>query len=91
MTSDFFFLTIILRYGVAPDHPDVKNVINTFTSIAKNERLNFFGNVTVGSDITLKDLRDAYNVVVLVCTNIVFPSNENTWITNLSLKITINI
>lgn len=44
----------------------MKNVINTFTSVAKSERLNFIGNVNVGKDVTLKDLRKAYDVVVLV-------------------------
>lgn len=61
---DFFFF--FFRYGVAPDHPDVKNVINTFTAIAKSGRLQFVGNVTVGKDVTLNDLRNAYDVVVLV-------------------------
>ncbi|XP_046450928.1 NADPH:adrenodoxin oxidoreductase, mitochondrial-like isoform X2 [Daphnia pulex] len=55
----------LVRYGVAPDHPDVKNVINTFTAIAKSGRLQFVGNVTVGKDVTLNDLRNAYDVVVL--------------------------
>lgn len=54
------------RYGVAPDHPDVKNVIHTFTNIAKSGRLQFIGNVTVGKDLTLHDLRSAYHAVVLV-------------------------
>jgi adrenodoxin-NADP+ reductase len=44
----------------------VKNVINTFTAIAKSGRLQFVGNVTVGKDVTLNDLRNAYDVVVLV-------------------------
>lgn len=57
---------VFFRYGVAPDHPDVKNVINTFTAIAKSGRLQFVGNVTVGKDVTLNDLRNAYDVVVLV-------------------------
>ena len=67
----YIFIVFLLnnkinRYGVAPDHPDVKNVINTFTSIAKSGRLQFVGNVTVGKDVTLNDLRSAYDVVVLV-------------------------
>ena len=57
---------ILCRYGVAPDHPDVKNVINTFTAVAKSGRLNFIGNVSVGEDVTLKELRGAYDAVVLV-------------------------
>jgi len=55
----------LVRYGVAPDHPDVKNVINTFTAVAKSGRLNFIGNVSVGEDVTLKELRGAYDAVVL--------------------------
>ena len=54
------------RYGVAPDHPDVKNVINTFTGIIKTGKVNFFGNISIGSDISLRNLREAYDVVVLV-------------------------
>lgn len=54
------------RYGVAPDHPDVKNVINTFSNIAKSGQLQFIGNVTVGKDLTLNDLRSAYHAVILV-------------------------
>lgn len=55
----------LVRFGVAPDHPEVKNVINTFTKTALNERFNFFGNVNIGKDISLKDLRNAYHAVVL--------------------------
>ncbi len=33
----------LVRYGVAPDHPEVKNVINTFTQTANTERFNFYG------------------------------------------------
>ncbi|KAJ8318479.1 hypothetical protein KUTeg_003570 [Tegillarca granosa] len=42
----------LVRYGVAPDHPEVKNVIHTFTQTAKNDRCSFIGNVTVGQDVT---------------------------------------
>ncbi|XP_021353200.1 NADPH:adrenodoxin oxidoreductase, mitochondrial-like [Mizuhopecten yessoensis] len=55
----------LVRFGVAPDHPEVKNVINTFTKTAKSERCSFIGNVEVGRDITLQQLRDAYSAVVL--------------------------
>lgn len=51
---------------MAPDHPDVKNVINQFTSLAKCGRLHFMGNITIGQDVSLSDLRNAYDVVVLV-------------------------
>ncbi|CAG13365.1 unnamed protein product, partial [Tetraodon nigroviridis] len=55
----------LVRFGVAPDHPEVKNVINTFTQTAKHSRCNFYGNVNVGKDVSLGELRQAYHAVVL--------------------------
>lgn len=55
----------LIRYGVAPDHPEIKIVTNSFTKIAKHEKCRFFGNVNVGYDITLSELLLAYNAVVL--------------------------
>lgn len=52
-------------YGVAPDHPEVKNVINTFTKTAENPRFSFFGNVALGRDISLQQLRESYHAVLL--------------------------
>ena len=43
----------------------IKNVINTFTRVAQNERTQFIGNIDIGKDVTLKELRDAYHAVVL--------------------------
>ncbi|XP_055310038.1 NADPH:adrenodoxin oxidoreductase, mitochondrial [Sitodiplosis mosellana] len=55
----------LVRFGVAPDHPEVKNVINTFTKVAENSRVRFIGNLSLGKDVSLRDIRNAYNVVVL--------------------------
>ncbi|XP_067632138.1 NADPH:adrenodoxin oxidoreductase, mitochondrial [Eurosta solidaginis] len=55
----------LVRYGVAPDHPEVKNVINTFTKTAQHQNFKFFGNVTLGKDISLQDLRERYHAVLL--------------------------
>lgn len=55
----------LVRYGVAPDHPEVKNVINTFNKTASNSNFNFYGNISLGKDVTLEELRKLYNVVVL--------------------------
>ncbi|KAL4239315.1 hypothetical protein ACF0H5_000132 [Mactra antiquata] len=55
----------LVRYGVAPDHPEVKNVINTFTQTANNERCTFIGNVCVGQDISLSELQKCYTAVIL--------------------------
>nr|XP_055244992.1 NADPH:adrenodoxin oxidoreductase, mitochondrial isoform X3 [Gorilla gorilla gorilla] len=55
----------LVRFGVAPDHPEVKNVINTFTQTAHSGRCAFWGNVEVGRDVTVPELREAYHAVVL--------------------------
>lgn len=70
----FFFISFLLyhlfiyrcRFGVAPDHPEVKNVINTFTKVAENPRVRFIGNLSLGKDVSLREVRNAYNAVVLV-------------------------
>lgn len=43
-----------------------QNVINTFTQTARSDRCAFHGNVEVGRDVTVQELRDAYHAVVLV-------------------------
>ncbi|MBA0756833.1 hypothetical protein Gotri_019977 [Gossypium trilobum] len=55
----------LVRSGVAPDHPETKNVINQFSRVAQNGRCSFFGNVALGSSISLVELRELYHVVVL--------------------------
>lgn len=57
----------LVRYGVAPDHQAVKNVIHRFEKIASNPRLRFVGNVNIGKDVTIKELQEIYHVVLLVC------------------------
>lgn len=57
----------LVRNGVAPDHPQVKNVEHDFDVLFEenDDNLNFYGNVTVGTDISLEELREIYDVVVL--------------------------
>jgi adrenodoxin-NADP+ reductase len=38
----------LVRAGVAPDHPEVKTVEETFLGVANSPRVRFFGNVEVG-------------------------------------------
>ncbi|KAJ0091088.1 hypothetical protein Patl1_13286 [Pistacia atlantica] len=40
-------------------------VINQFSRVAQHERCSFFGNVSLGSSISLSELRQLYHVVVL--------------------------
>ncbi|XP_014616511.1 PREDICTED: NADPH:adrenodoxin oxidoreductase, mitochondrial isoform X1 [Polistes canadensis] len=55
----------LVRFGVAPDHPEVKNVINTFHKTAMNPRIQFIGNVNVGKDVTVDQLQELYHAVLL--------------------------
>ncbi len=55
----------LVRSGVAPDHPKIKTVSKVFEKIAKEPNLRLFANVELGKDVSLKDLRDQYDVVVL--------------------------
>ncbi|XP_072339157.1 NADPH:adrenodoxin oxidoreductase, mitochondrial isoform X2 [Scyliorhinus torazame] len=55
----------LVRFGVAPDHPEVKNVINAFTQTAHHDRCSFYGNVTVGKDLSIEELKQAYHALIL--------------------------
>ncbi|KAA8523135.1 hypothetical protein F0562_009558 [Nyssa sinensis] len=55
----------LVRSGVAPDHPETKIVTNQFSRVPQNERCSFFGNVSIGSSVSLSELREMYHVVVL--------------------------
>ncbi|KAG0503464.1 hypothetical protein HPP92_003536 [Vanilla planifolia] len=55
----------LVRSGVAPDHQETKIVVNQFSRVAKSQRCSFFGNITLGSAVTLSELREIYDVVVL--------------------------
>lgn len=44
----------------------MKNVINTFTKTASNNRVRFVGNLALGEDVSLHELRESYNAVILV-------------------------
>lgn len=54
----------LVRSGVAPDHPKIKSVSRTFEKTATDPRFRFFGNVTVGQDISADDLAQRYDAVV---------------------------
>ncbi|KAF9447075.1 FAD/NAD(P)-binding domain-containing protein [Macrolepiota fuliginosa MF-IS2] len=42
----------LVRYGVAPDHPEVKNCTHKFDATASDPRFRFFGNINIGDAIT---------------------------------------
>lgn len=54
----------LVRYGVAPDHPRIKGIVNALREVLDSGRIRLFGNVTFGPDITLDDLKRHYNAVI---------------------------
>lgn len=54
----------LVRYGVAPDHQKIKSVTKVFERIAKRPEFRFYGNVELGSDITLDELKKYYHQIV---------------------------
>jgi NADPH-dependent glutamate synthase beta subunit-like oxidoreductase len=55
----------LIRGGVAPDHAKTKNVARAYERTAQDPRVCYFGNVEVGRDVSLRDLRECYDAVVL--------------------------
>ncbi|MBY8917577.1 FAD-dependent oxidoreductase [Nitratireductor sp. L1-7-SE] len=55
----------LVRYGVAADHQGTKGVIRQFERVFERQGAGFVGNVTIGEDVSLEALREAYDAVVL--------------------------
>ncbi len=54
----------LVRYGVAPDHPRIKGIVNALHNVLDKPGVRLFGNVEFGADIKLEDLRSFYDAVI---------------------------
>ncbi|KAL1599853.1 NADPH-adrenodoxin reductase [Paraconiothyrium brasiliense] len=54
----------LVRFGVAPDHPEVKNCQDTFEAVAASSRFNYIGNVEVGKTLALADMKPHYDAIL---------------------------
>lgn len=54
----------LIRYGVAPDHPRIKEIIKALRRILSNPAIRFIGNVNYGVDFSLAELRRFYDAVI---------------------------
>lgn len=54
----------LVRYGVAPDHPRIKEIIKALRRVLSRDEIRFIGNVHYGTDIKLSDLRRFYDAVI---------------------------
>lgn len=70
----------LIRYGVAPDHPRIKGIVNSLHEMldafpaasddanaepAARRTIRFIGNVEVGRDVSVEELRERYHAVIL--------------------------
>ena len=54
----------LIRYGVAPDHPRIKGIVNALEKVLDRGDIRFLGNVNYGRDLTLKDFRHFYDAII---------------------------
>jgi ferredoxin--NADP+ reductase len=55
----------LIRFGVAPDHQSIKGVSRRYEATSVSDNVRFVGNVCVGRDVTIGELQDLYDAVVL--------------------------
>lgn len=55
----------LIRTGVAPDHQTIKAVSGRYEKTALTDNVRFVGNISVGKDISVEELRSLYDAVVI--------------------------
>ena len=55
----------LIRFGVAPDHQSLKAVSKRYDKVVESPGVDFIGNVAVGSDVSVAELLDLYDAVIL--------------------------
>ncbi len=54
----------LIRTGVAPDHQSIKSVARRYEKTALSENVRFVGNIAVGRDVSVEELRELYDAIV---------------------------
>ncbi|NTV40443.1 MAG: FAD-dependent oxidoreductase, partial [Demequinaceae bacterium] len=54
----------LVRYGVAPDHPRIKQIIVALANVLGRGDIRLLANVNIGTDLTLQDLSEHYDAVI---------------------------
>ncbi|APT93099.1 pyridine nucleotide-disulfide oxidoreductase [Corynebacterium phocae] len=54
----------LIRYGVAPDHPRIKGIVNSLHRVLETDQIRLLTNVEIGKDITVAELEEYYDAVV---------------------------
>jgi ferredoxin--NADP+ reductase len=55
----------LIRFGVAPDHQSLKAVSKRYDKVAESAGVDFIGNVCVGRDVSVSELLELYDAVIL--------------------------
>ena len=55
----------LVRGGVAPDHPKIRSVTKVYEKIADAPGFTYWGNVRIGTDITIETLRKHFDAIIL--------------------------
>jgi ferredoxin--NADP+ reductase len=55
----------LVRYGVAPDHLSLRGVRDTLEKVFAHPGVRFLGGVEVGTDVSLAELSECYDAVIL--------------------------
>lgn len=54
----------LIRYGVAPDHPRIKGIVNSLHRVLDSEQIRLLSNITVGRDVTVAELEEYYDAII---------------------------
>lgn len=55
----------LVRYGVAPDHPRIKEIVKALQRVLSHDEVRLLGNVDLGTDLKHEELREFYDAVVV--------------------------
>ncbi len=55
----------LVRYGVAPDHEDIKSISATLRKVLEEPAVRFLGNVAVGREVTFEELHRHYDAIIV--------------------------
>lgn len=55
----------LVRYGVAPDHPKIRSISAALTGVLEHPDVRFLGNVDVGVDLSLNELHNYYDAILV--------------------------
>ncbi len=55
----------LIRYGVAPDHYKTRNTSRQFARTLEEEAVGYYGNVDIGNDISMAELKEHYDGIVI--------------------------